>query len=435
MYDSVFPFFEKERRVLAMLNHIIVEEVKKLMAMENYSPETIRTYEEIWKSFIRFTAEKYNIDEFNLTHAFDFLDEHCNCDAYDDSKVRTPRERRLYRAIVILNVYNATGALLPKYKSIYVGDLMPVRLNECYIKILDEYSSYVESRNLKNITANKYIGFAKRLLIHFQTIGIDDIATVTLQDCYDYFISRDDLEKRSVGRYLIYTNDFFSYLCMSKINANVPNNYIRIAGRVLHKKIPSAWSLEDLNLLINAVDRSTPMGKRQYAMILLAAVVGIRIGDIKRLTVYDVNWKDKTVSFVQSKTCKPITVQLPKIVFDAVCDYLLNGRPMNYECSNIFISHRKPFGPLPEGYSLYRTVTDNMKKAGIKKDENRHCGFHSLRHTNASLLLAEGAPLPVISSILGHSSVDSTAVYLKIDIEKLKECVLPPIFEEGDNNG
>ena len=67
-----------------------------------------------------------------------------------------------------------------------------------------------------------------------------------------------------------------------------------------------------------------------------------------------------------------------------------------------------------------------MNKAGIRRDKNKHSGFHSLRHSAGTMLLEMGTPLPVISEVLGHSDMDVTGVYLKTDLKRLAECVLAP---------
>ncbi|MDD6350361.1 site-specific integrase [Intestinibaculum porci] len=416
-----------------MLCRQIINEVKELMILQNYSYRTIGDYNKIWNALMSFNADN-NIEEFSLESAFDFLEKHYRYNAYTN-KMRTSRERRLYRAIIILDTYDKTKTLLPKHMCIHPSCKSLQLLNEQFEDILKDYSVHVDLRCLKHVTSEKYVSFARRLLTHFQSHHVNDISCITIQDCYNYFILRDDLEIRSMQRYLLYTNDFYSFLCDSGMNDNVPKIYLKTANQAVTDKIPSAWSLEELNLLLGAIDRNTPMGKRQYAMIMLAAVTGMRIGDIKKLTVQNFDWKENTVSYTQSKTCIHVCTPLPKNVIDAVLDYLQNGRPKNFECSTVFIRHKEPFTPLSGSDSLYRTIADNIHKANMKINENRHYGFHSLRHTCASILLAEGAPLSTIASILGHSSIDSTTVYLKIDINKLRECILPLSFEEDDGYG
>lgn len=85
-----------------------------------------------------------------------------------------------------------------------------------------------------------------------------------------------------------------------------------------------------------------------------------------------------------------------------------------------------PFGPISDNDHMEQRIVFHMNKAGIRKDKNKHCGFHSLRHSAGSMLLDMGTPLPVITTILGHADMDVTGIYLRTDLEKLAECVLSP---------
>lgn len=91
----------------------------------------------------------------------------------------------------------------------------------------------------------------------------------------------------------------------------------------------------------------------------------------------------------------------------------------------VFLKHMPPFNPLGDNDHLQQRIIYHMNKAGIRRDKDQHSGFHSLRHSAGSLLLSMGTSLPVITTVLGHSDIDVTAIYLKTDIQKLAECVLP----------
>ena len=84
-----------------------------------------------------------------------------------------------------------------------------------------------------------------------------------------------------------------------------------------------------------------------------------------------------------------------------------------------------PFDPVSDSDHMQRRIIYYMNKAGIRRDRNKHSGFHSLRHSAGSMMLEMGTALPVITTVLGHSDMDVTAIYLKTDLSKLAECVLP----------
>ena len=138
------------------------------------------------------------------------------------------------------------------------------------------------------------------------------------------------------------------------------------------------------------------------------------------------DWDNKKLSIIQHKTHKPLSLPIPDAVGWAVIDYIKNGRPKYYDTDVVFVKHMPPFDPLSDNDHLENRIIYHMRKAGIRRDKNRHSGFHSLRHCAGSMLLEMETPLPVITSIMGHSDTDVTGIYLKTDLKKLSECVLTP---------
>ncbi|WP_373665349.1 site-specific integrase [Sporomusa silvacetica] len=182
--------------------------------------------------------------------------------------------------------------------------------------------------------------------------------------------------------------------------------------------------------LIGAIDRANPKGKRDYAIILLACYLGIRCTDIKNLHLNNFHWEEKKLVFTQSKTKETVNLPLPSEVGWAVIDYLKYGRP-KFESPYVFLRHLAPYGPFSESDHLHQIIVDYMKRAHLPTLKKRR-GMHSLRHTLASMLLEKETPLSIISDILGHTDPDSTKVYLKVDIGKLRECALD--LEEGNGD-
>jgi integrase/recombinase XerD len=187
-------------------------------------------------------------------------------------------------------------------------------------------------------------------------------------------------------------------------------------------RIPSVWTGDELKKLIAVIDRGSPKGKRDYAMILLACCLGIRCTDIKNLRVENFLWEEKKLVFIQSKTRQILSLPLTPVVGWAVIDYLKYGRP-KIDSPYLFVKHMAPFGPFSEADHLTQLIKRYMELAHLPTLKKRR-GMHSLRHTMASMLLENDTPLATISDILGHVDTNSTAVYLKIDIKKLKECSL-----------
>lgn len=195
-------------------------------------------------------------------------------------------------------------------------------------------------------------------------------------------------------------------------------------------RIPSVWTKEELQKLIDAIDRGNPKRKRDYAIILLVCVLGLRVTDIKNLIFNSFHWEEKKLIFVQSKTRETVILPLPPEIGWAVIDYLKYGRP-KVDSDVVFVRHLAPFLPISEGDHLTQIIRDYMRIEHLPTLK-KYRGMHSLRHTAASRMLENGTPLVVISDILGHADTDSTAIYLKVDIDRLRECCIPAP-EEDDN--
>jgi integrase len=177
--------------------------------------------------------------------------------------------------------------------------------------------------------------------------------------------------------------------------------------------------------MLDVIDRGNPAGKRDYAMILLAARLGFRTMDIKHLKLDNLKWQSNRIEFMQSKTSRLQSLPLLPDVGWAIIDYLKNGRP-KVDSPYVFLRHLAPLEPFSDDDRLHQIVVKYMRLAKIPISSQKKKGMHSLRHTLASRLLEAHTPLPVISDILGHLSTDSTAVYLKVDVAMLRECALDP---------
>ncbi len=194
--------------------------------------------------------------------------------------------------------------------------------------------------------------------------------------------------------------------------------------------IPYSWDSEDVKKLLDAIDRGDPKGKRDYAIILLVVRLGLRVSDIRGLKLQSLNWSRKTISFVMQKTKQPLELPLLEDIGWAIIDYLKNGRPET-KSNRVFVRHRAPFDSFGENESFYRELHRYMVKAQLKIPLDVHCGLHSLRSTLAKKMLDAETPLPTISAVLGHQSIQTTSIYLKIDLMGLQKCALDPedVFE------
>jgi site-specific recombinase XerD len=201
-------------------------------------------------------------------------------------------------------------------------------------------------------------------------------------------------------------------------------------------RIPSIWKQDDVEKLLAALDRGSPSGKRDYAILLTVVKMGLRTGDVFSLKKENINWEDCRIELTQQKTGEPISLPLQDAVGWAIIDYLKNARPV---CDSpfVFVNHAThSLGkPLRRAYGK-DLMAKCFRRARLPAKVQQQCGLHSLRHTLATRLLEAKTPLPVISEILGHTSSEAVEKYLKVDIESLRYCALDPeeVFANADNS-
>jgi integrase/recombinase XerD len=216
---------------------------------------------------------------------------------------------------------------------------------------------------------------------------------------------------------------FFHYLYQNSLVSRDFAYVVPHDGYRQMTKVPSAYPKEDIEKLLTSIDRGNPKGKRDYAIILIAARLGLRSQDICNLCFNNLKWETNSIELLQSKTKEPLVLPLLEDVGLAIIDYLKYARP-EYEYSNtVFLRLTPPMGKL-EAPTLHSIVTQHLRAAGIKIENGKKHGTHALRHSLASALLEANTPLPVISEVLGHTNTSSTSVYLKIDVNQLRTCAL-----------
>jgi site-specific recombinase XerD len=295
--------------------------------------------------------------------------------------------------------------------------------NQHFIEVISNFKQYCLDKEYSTLTIGHYTKQSERFLDYCDSHGFTSCTEISLPLIDNYIKTLAGYAYKTVEQHLCSLRSFFKCLYL---NSMTDADYSLKTPMVQSRKqtrIPSIWPVDDLKKLISAIDRGSPIGKRDYAIILLACRLGLRVSDIKKLTFDNFHWNDNQLVFVQSKTRTTISQPLVKDVGWAVIDYLKYGRPkVNTDC--VFVRHVAPFIPFSEGYNLQKIIVKYMRLAHIPISSERRVGMHSLRHTLASLLLENNTPLPIISDVLGHVDADSTAVYLKVDIKKLKECPL-----------
>jgi site-specific recombinase XerD len=296
----------------------------------------------------------------------------------------------------------------------------------CPAAFVEEYERFCDEliyRGYSKATIDTNTQKVQQLLAHLASHDVLSVDDIVIQHIEDYLKTLEGKAVKYVGTFLYVFRNFFAFLYEQ---GYMSQNLVPMLPRVRaprNASIPCVWSKEDLQRLLGAIDRADPKGKRDYAILLIAIRLGLRIGDIRNLKQSSIDWNRKAIKLTMSKTGQPIELPLLKDVGWAIIDYLQNGRPStSSEC--LFVRHRAPFNAFGDFNSFGRELHRYILKAGLTRPGGRRCGMHSLRSTLAGNMLDIKAPLPIISEALGHQSVNTTSIYLKVDIEGLRKCAI-----------
>jgi integrase/recombinase XerD len=178
----------------------------------------------------------------------------------------------------------------------------------------------------------------------------------------------------------------------------------------------------DVQRILRAVDRSTPCGQRDYALLLLMSTYGLGAGEVIRLKLDDIDWRAGTLHIVRPKTRVEFMLPLLPAVARVLVSYLRRGRPGNTATRHIFVQMRVPHKPLASSGPVRHVLIKHARAAGVAAP---YLGSHVLRHTHACRQMELGTPPKLIGDILGHRDPDSTSAYLRVATERLRQIALP----------
>jgi len=187
--------------------------------------------------------------------------------------------------------------------------------------------------------------------------------------------------------------------------------------------IPSTIRPEQIDAILAGArkDRSAA-GVRDYAILLLLATYGLRAGEVCRLQLGDIDWRGEQLWIRHSKTGARSCLPLLRSVGQAILDYVRRARPPS-KAREVFLRLNAPRGAFMTNTALYCLLRRHMTRTGLRLNGKR--GPHVFRHARAASLLRAGVPLKTIGDLLGHRSVSSTAEYLKLDDQELRNVALP----------
>ncbi|MCE9531538.1 MAG: site-specific integrase [Planctomycetes bacterium] len=384
-----------------------------------YSRKSCNRYRTTWDHLIEFADRKQLGDEFSGDLVARFLEEHRVGDVEFGSGEGW--RRHMVWGVKVLADFAKDGHIERAFAEVEAIHLLPAMQ-----RTLRDYQQFCKDRlHLRPTTLERRTRELTIFLDFLDSRKGRTLEEIQSLDLSEFVSCRDHLRPKSVSRIVSDVRSFLRFLTMRGIlqrNLSEDLPKIRVPRDAA---IPSVWEHELVIRLLGAVDRSSAKGKRDYAILLLACRLGLRAGDIRTLKLDQLHWDDSTIEVTQSKTGIPLVLPLTTEVGEALIDYLKSGRPVTAH-REVFLKVNPPFDPFTADCNLHHIISYWRRLAGVRFRSAQKRGMHSLRHTLATRLLEKGTPFTTIAEILGHTSLESTRIYAKADVEALRSVALDP---------
>lgn len=377
------------------------------MVNDGYSESRISRIKGRMNKLLKYLSDNY-LNEINEDIVVRFIKNTYNLDYYNPIN---NNQLDIIKYFKNLLEFKNTGDYIKHHSKILIS-------NDRFYDIYKEYEGYLNIKNIEPIT--KKCKLIKTKLFFNSLTDIDDISNLKKIHCYN-FINNLDYSLRYKEELTYEVRRIIDWLYdNNKIDFDGHSLFPRIVGQSRSNLI-SYYNNDEIERLLNSVDITTSIGKRDYLILSILVYLGLRISDVVELKLSDINWNLNTISIVQQKTQNNLTLPLIDEVKYPLLDYLKNVRK-DVDEDYIFITNNAPIGKY-NSKGFWHIVTKYMDKANIDYT-NKHHGTHSLRHSLASNLLKDNIPITTISSVLGHSTIKTTQKYLTIDTNNLKELSL-----------
>lgn len=391
---------------------IMADELVSFLEQIGFHPNNIKKYRR-QIARIRYFMKEQGLINYTANECGLFIRQIIGCSEY---KNLSRNDKDAIRCANILIEYQLTGII--SYRINKERELL-------HGSIGSDIQSYLDYRNSIEISPatlydnRLYLG---RFQKYLDSVGRNSLVELTQQDILGFIKSISYSTKATIHCTLCTLRGFLRYLKYEEILAidwsfQVPKDSYRQEA-----KLPTTYTMDEVDRMLKAVDRGNPKGKRDYAMMLLAARLGLRSSDICGLRFENLIWAQNSIVLIQEKSKKRVELPLLTEVGNSIIDYLKYGRPVS-DLPYIFLHANHGYRKLQEP-TLHSIVCYYMRLAGIVNVNDKKHGPHALRHSLAGFLLEKKTPLPVISEVLGHTSTESTKTYIRIDMGSLRQCAL-----------
>jgi site-specific recombinase XerD len=401
---------EQKKIKMVDLCNLVEQELINL----GFGKTTFYGYRSVWKKLQIFAGDAY----YSPKLCADFLAEEYQIKSMEGGRKFTKKQMYYLRTVRLLADYFNFGTFFRRRnirKDIEWPDNFSIPVK-----------SYISDLTVKGRSSNHLYrtqNTIKAFLLYLDKISVYSITDVTSEQVVGYITTLVGYAPKTIGTMVSILRCFFRYLYINEIITFPLSESLPKVPSCVRTILPTVWSKGEIEKIIKVIDRGNPVGKRNYAIILLVARLGLRIGDVRDLQLSNIDWNTNEIKLLQNKTNSTLTLPLLNEVGWAIIDYLKYGRPET-EAKNVFVNHIAPFRSIGQSNNLYNMIMKYIVMAGIPVIGKSRIGMHSLRHSLASELMQNNVEITTISEILGHSTVETTRQYLRVNLSGLQQCAL-----------
>ena len=290
-------------------------------------------------------------------------------------------------------------------------------------RIFKEFDAYLRTeRGLAPKSIVRHLPVIRRFLHEVCPAGDDDLGKISQGDVIRYIERHAQDWSPRTGKAMCWSlRAFLRYLHHRGLNPRALAGCVPSMRRWRLATLPTYLPAAEVQKALDGCDRATAMGRRDYAILMMLAKLGLRADEVATLTLDDIDWRASEM-LVRAKGRQRARMPIPPDVGAAIVAYLRNGRPKS-SCRRLFVRTLAPHVGFASGCAITMIAKTALDRVGIEGCAHR--GAHIFRHSLATELLRSGATLSEIGQLLRHESHDTTRIYAKVDIEALRTLSLP----------
>lgn len=410
MFDFFVPCRRRQKRLREGPFGAILESLGEWLRQQGYSRDTgSRWFRKLQHFGAWFASKRNSPEELCQEHIEQFLAErHRRPPSLKGYKDEQDGRRSVFpRAMLLLATIRGSTDLDAR---------------RCATTFFAEYECHLRDRcGLAEDTIRRNLNATKEF--HRYAFGSEDARWHPIAPCTVLSFFRDKTA-RGIAISKNLRGHLWHYLRFSQLQGYEVEKLIEALPRIrtpAKATTSKVLSSEQLAQWLAGFDRSQAEGRRDYAMALCLADLGMRVGDLAALRLDDIDWKQGTIRIPNAKRQRPYWLPLPKRVGHALANYLRKDRCQNTQ-REVFLRHRTPrLKPLTPVYIVHR-LRDVALAQGLKSPL---VGTHVFRHTFATRLLRSGSSLKQVADMLGHEDIRSTTVYARLDPRELSLVIRP----------